>query len=126
MHELLLHIARPKALQEQQPGEDSNVEYALMVRICEPIDDFIVNSLLVFHQFCVDWQVKALEAAEAARRKEAAKAADRLKQKGTLDKQRADRAKVQPTAHLSTAEYKSSSRASATKNSSMQNAWYMS
>lgn len=39
-------------------------------------------------------QVKALEAAEAARRKEAAKAADRLKQKGTLDKQRAERAKV--------------------------------
>ena len=39
-------------------------------------------------------QVRALEAAEAARRKEAAKAADRLKQKGTLDKQRAERAKV--------------------------------
>ena len=39
-------------------------------------------------------QVRALEAAEAARRKEAAKAADRLKQKGTLDKQRAERVKV--------------------------------
>ena len=39
-------------------------------------------------------QVKALEAAEAARRKEAARNADRLKQKGTLDKQRAERAKV--------------------------------
>lgn len=39
-------------------------------------------------------QVKALEAADAARRKEAAKNADRIKQKGTLDKQRAERAKV--------------------------------
>ena len=39
-------------------------------------------------------QVKALEAADAARRKEAAKNADRIKQKGTLDKQRAQRAKV--------------------------------
>lgn len=38
--------------------------------------------------------MRALEAAEAARRKEAAKAADRLKHKGTLDKQRAERAKV--------------------------------
>lgn len=43
---------------------------------------------------CLTEQVKALEAAEAARRKEAAKAADRLKQKGTLDKQRAERVKV--------------------------------
>lgn len=43
-------------------------------------------------------QVKALDAAEAARRKEAAKAADRLKQKGTLDKQRAERAKVRISA----------------------------
>ena len=39
-------------------------------------------------------QVKALEAADAARRKEAARNADRIKQKGTLDKQRAERAKV--------------------------------
>ena len=39
-------------------------------------------------------QVKALEAAEAARRKEVVKQADRLKQKGTLDKQRAERVKV--------------------------------
>lgn len=39
-------------------------------------------------------QVKALEAADAARRKEAAKNADRIKQKGTLDKQRAERGKV--------------------------------
>ena len=39
-------------------------------------------------------QVKALEAADAARRKEAVKNADRMKQKGTLDKQRAERAKV--------------------------------
>ncbi|DBA88168.1 TPA: hypothetical protein ACH3X2_005158 [Trebouxia sp. C0005] len=38
--------------------------------------------------------VKALEAADAARRKEAARNADRIKQKGTLDKQRAERAKA--------------------------------
>ncbi|KAL0035130.1 hypothetical protein WJX79_002287 [Trebouxia sp. C0005] len=39
-------------------------------------------------------KVKALEAADAARRKEAARNADRIKQKGTLDKQRAERAKA--------------------------------
>ncbi|KAL3133279.1 hypothetical protein ABBQ38_007160 [Trebouxia sp. C0009 RCD-2024] len=39
-------------------------------------------------------KVKALEAADAARRKEAAKNADRIKQKGTLDKQRAERVKA--------------------------------
>jgi len=43
---------------------------------------------------CIVLQVKALEAADAARRKEAARNADRIKQKGTLDKQRAERAKV--------------------------------
>ena len=53
-------------------------------------------------------QVKALEAAEAARRKEAARNADRLKQKGTLDKQRAERAKVIPGTKGSNASYCSS------------------
>jgi len=38
-------------------------------------------------------QVKALEAAEAARRKEAAKAAERANQRAALEQQRADRAK---------------------------------
>lgn len=38
-------------------------------------------------------QVKALEAAEAARRKDAAKAADRVKQKDTIEQQKADRAR---------------------------------
>jgi len=45
-------------------------------------------------KICIVLQVKALEAADAARRKEAARNADRIKQKGTLDKQRAERAKV--------------------------------
>lgn len=38
-------------------------------------------------------QVKALEAAEAARRKEAARAAERAKQKDQADKQKAERHK---------------------------------
>ncbi len=38
-------------------------------------------------------QVKALEAAEAARRKEAAKAAERANQRAALEQQRADRQK---------------------------------
>ena len=38
-------------------------------------------------------QVKALEAADAARRKDTARAADRCKQKDVLEQQKAERAK---------------------------------
>jgi hypothetical protein len=40
------------------------------------------------------WQVKALEAAEAAKRKEAAKAAQRAKLKEELERQKAERTKA--------------------------------
>ena len=43
--------------------------------------------------WCVKMQVKALEAAEAARRKDAGRAAERMKQRDNLEQQKADRAR---------------------------------